>query len=176
MFRTSSTRSAALRLRPNGPIQDKDYDGIEPEGIMEQVKLDQASRIDRFHHWVLFVAGVLLFCTGPVLYVIQFRLKNLGAPWYVPTLASAGATLMIVSVWRRWGVPRTLVAAVFALVCAFEWFAFLVATRSPVYAGPAHPGAKVSAFTTTLADGKPFTEKDLEEGTSTVLVFYRGRW
>jgi hypothetical protein len=143
---------------------------------MGNVESEKSAVVDRSRHWLLLLAGILLFCIGPAVYVVQFRLKNLAAPWYVPILGSSGAVLMIASVWRRWGVLRTVVAALFALLCAFEWFAFLVATRNPVYAGPAQPGARVPGFTTTLADGQRFTEKDLEKGTSTVLVFYRGRW
>ena len=40
----------------------------------------------------------------------------------------------------------------------------------------ANPGATAVLDTARLADGTPFTTADLERGTSTVLVFYRGRW
>ena len=71
---------------------------------------------------------------------------------------------------------RAVLLVPFLLLCGFEWFALAVGSRSPAYAGPATPGHKVPSFSSTLADGKPFTEKDLETGTRTALVFYRGRW
>ena len=33
--------------------------------------------VSRFHHWTLFVAGIVLFVLGPVWFVAQYRLKNL---------------------------------------------------------------------------------------------------
>ena len=41
---------------------------------------------------------------------------------------------------------------------------------------PAQPGNKVPAFATTLADGRTFTNHDLENGSNSVLIFFRGRW
>ena len=100
----------------------------------------------RPRHWLLFFAGVTLFIIGPVWYVVQFRLKNLGAPWYVPILSSAGVLLLILSVWRRRGIVRTVILMLFVIVCGFEWFVFAVASRSPAYKGPAQPGRKSSAI------------------------------
>jgi hypothetical protein len=143
---------------------------------MENGSPEQFAAVDRSRHWPLFLAGVLLSLIGPAIYVVQFRAKNLAAPWYVPILASAGAAFMIASVWRRRGVARMILLVLFTFFCGFEWFALLVATKSPAYTGPAQPGREVPRFTATRADGTPFTEKDLEKGTTTVLVFYRGRW
>ena len=132
--------------------------------------------IPRSRHWLLFIAGIALIVLGPVWYVVQIRLKNLGTPWYVPILSSAGVLLLILSVWRSRGIVRTVLLMVFAVVCGFEWFTFTVAARSPAYTGPAQPGRKVPNFAARLADGTPFTTAELEKGTSTVLVFYRGHW
>ena len=132
--------------------------------------------ISRSHHWVLSFAGIALFVAGPVWFVAQFRMKHLGAAWYVPILSSAGLLLLILSIWRRRGIVRIVFLMLFAIVCGFEWFVFTVAARSPAYTGPAQPGRKVPQFAARLADGTPFTTADLERGTSTVLVFYRGRW
>lgn len=126
--------------------------------------------------WPLFLAGVLLFVVGPVAYALQIRAKQLAAPWYVPVLATAGVVFMAASLWRRHGVVRAVFLVLFALVCGFEWYGLAVAMKTPAYAGPAQPGRKVPAFVTRLADGTPFSERDLEQGTRTVLVFYRGRW
>ena len=132
--------------------------------------------ISRFHHWLLFFAGIALFVAGPVWFVAQFRMKQLGAAWYVPILSTAGIVLLMLSVWRRRGIMRTIFLILFAIICGFEWFTFAVATRSPAYTGPAQPGRKVPEFAAHLADGTPFTSAELEKGMSTVLVFYRGRW
>jgi cytochrome oxidase Cu insertion factor (SCO1/SenC/PrrC family) len=66
--------------------------------------------------------------------------------------------------------------ALFTVVCGFEWFSLLVGTASPVYTGPALPGRKVPEFTAVLADGTPFTDNDLAQGQSTIVLFFRGRW
>ena len=124
----------------------------------------------------LFLAGVLLFLVGPAIYFVQFRLKYLWMPWYLPILASAGVLLMIVSVWQRRGIWRSAGLILFVLLCGFQWYLVLVATKTPLYTGPGQPGLKVPAFDTTLADGKAFTHEDLDSGIPTVLVFFRGRW
>ena len=46
---------------------------------------------------------------------------------------------------------------------------------TPPYFGPAQVGQKVPAFTTQLADGKAFTDKDLN-GQDSIVLFFRGRW
>jgi hypothetical protein len=132
--------------------------------------------IPRTRHWLLFFAGTALLVLGPVCYVVQFRLKNLGAAWYVPILSSAGVLLLILSVWRRRGIVRMVFVMLFAILCGFEWYFFFVATRTPAYTGPAQPGRKVPQFAAQLADGSPFTAAELEKGTWTALVFYRGHW
>jgi hypothetical protein len=143
---------------------------------MNQVETAPSTVASRPGHWLLFLAGVLLFLLGPVLYVVQLRSKNLGAPWFVPILASVGAALMIVSLWRRRGVVRAILLVLFTIVCGFEWFMLAVGFRTPAYTGPAQPGRKIPAFTAMLASGEPLTDKDLEKGASTVLLFFRGRW
>src|SRR5437870_2104247 len=85
--------------------------------------------------WPLFLLGIALFVLGPAIYVLQFFLHSLRVPWHVPVLASLGVVLMVVSVRRRPGVVRMIFLALFVLVCAFEWFFVLIATRSPEYAG-----------------------------------------
>jgi hypothetical protein len=146
------------------------------EDAMHNIESVPPAVRSRSHHWTLFVAGIALFVLGPVWFVAQYRFKNLGSVWYVPVLSSAGVLLLILSVRRRRSVVRMVFLILFAIVCGFEWFLFTVATRSPVYTGPAQPGRKVPQFTARLADGAPFMSSDLESGTSTVLVFYRGHW
>jgi hypothetical protein len=143
---------------------------------MDIAETEPPAVTSRSHHWLLFFAGIALFVLGPIWLVVQFRSKHLGAAWYVPILASAGVLLLISSVWRRRGIVRTVFLVLFAIVCGFEWFVFTIATRSPAYTGPAQPGRKVPQFAAQLADGTPFTTAELEKGTATVLVFFRGHW
>ena len=125
----------------------------------------------------VFLLGVLLFLLGPALYfVMLFGFKYLGMAWYVPILMTAGVLLMFLSVWQRPGVVRGIALALFLLLLAGEWYLVLVATRAPAYTGPAQVGTKLPVFTTSLADGTTFTNKDLESGVPTALVFFRGHW
>ena len=127
--------------------------------------------------WPFFMVGILLFVLGPAIYVLQIRLKQLDVmPWYVPGMASAGVVCLAISFWQRRGLLRTIALVLFTVVCGFEWYFALVLARTPDYTGPGQVNSKVPAFTTTLANGKPFTDHDLESGTTTVLLFYRGRW
>ena len=143
---------------------------------MSHLQFVPIERGPRPRHWPFFLAGVLLFLLGPPIYVVQFQWKHLTAPWYVPIMATAGVALMGASVWRRRGIARTIGVLFFAIVCGLEWFLLSVGTATPLYSGPAETGRKVPEFTTSLADGTPFTEKDLKRGTPTVLLFFRGRW
>lgn len=128
------------------------------------------------YHWLLFLGGVLLFIIGLVAYPLQFRAKNLATPWYIPILSTLGLSLMIVSLWRRRGVARAILLVLFALFCGFEWYTIAIAMRSPAYTGPARTGRTLPSFQAKLADGTPFTQENLEQGTTSVLLFYRGHW
>jgi hypothetical protein len=159
-----------------GVGQSRRIEKLALEDGMHNIESVPPAVRSRSHHWALFVAGIALFVLGPVWFVAQYRLKNLGSVWYVPVLSSAGMLLLILSVRRRRGVVRMVFLMLFAIVCGFEWFAFTVATRSPAYTGPAQPGRKVPQFAARLADGTQFTSAELEKGTSTVMVFFRGHW
>jgi hypothetical protein len=159
-----------------GVGQSRRIEKLALEDGMHNIESVPPAVSSRSHHWKLFVAGIALFVVGPVWFVVQYRLKNLGSVLYVPVLSSAGMLLLILSVRRRRSVARMVFLVLFAIVCGIEWFAFTVATRSPAYTGPAQPGRKVPQFAARLADGTPFKSSDLETGTSTVMVFYRGRW
>lgn len=124
----------------------------------------------------LFLLGVVLFLLGPVIYFVQVGLQNLAMPWYLPALALIGVACMCASVWQRRGAWRSAGLALFVLLCGFEWYIVLVASKTPLYTGPAQPGVQVPEFSTTLAAGEKFTNQDLAKGTPAVLVFYRGRW
>jgi hypothetical protein len=123
-----------------------------------------------------FLLGVALFVLGPIIYAVQFSMKNLTAPWYVPILATVGVLFMIVSVRQRRGILRIGGLVLFALFCGFQWYTMLVSTRVPPYTGPAQAGQPIPAFTASFANGQPFKAADLRNGTPTVLLFFRGHW
>ena len=126
--------------------------------------------------WPLFLIGVACFVLGPLIYFAQLRSGLLVLPWHLPVLATLGALVMAASARQRPGVLRVVGLAAFSLLCGLEWFVFGVATRTPAYIGPAQVGTKLPAFAATYADGRPFTDKTLEDGGRTVLIFFRGRW
>ncbi len=124
-----------------------------------------------------FLLGVLIFCLGVVTFVVQyFGLKRLNVvPWYLPVLGTAGVALMVLSVYQRPRVWRILGLALFVLLTGMEWF-LILGSKLPEYQGPAKVEATIPAFTTTLADGTPLTDQDLQKGNPTVLLFFRGHW
>jgi hypothetical protein len=124
----------------------------------------------------LFLAGILIFLLGIGLYIVQLRMKSFVVPWYTPILATVGLGLMVLSLRQRRGILRIGTLILFVLLCGFEWFFLLVATKVPAFTGPAQPGAKLPVFAATLADGTSFTNADLEKGAPSVLLFYRGHW
>lgn len=126
--------------------------------------------------WPLFFVGIVLFFLGPILYGVQFHFAQLWTPWYLPVLATVGVAFMIGAAWQRRGVLRTVTALLFFLMCGFEWYALAVATKTPPYTGPVRVGDRLPSFSATLANGEPFTERDLSNGAPTVLTFFRGRW
>jgi hypothetical protein len=124
----------------------------------------------------LFLAGVLLVLLGPALYLAQMRWLDLWTPWYVPALATLGLLLMALSVRRHGVVWKKIVLVLCLALCIYEWFFVAYASRTGPYTGPAQPGRQVPAFAAARPDGTPFTSTDLESGSPTVLVFYRGHW
>ena len=141
---------------------------------MENVPSDTAVSVPP-RRWPLFLMGVLLFLLGPAIYVVQVILGRLEMPWHVPVLSAVGVLLMAASVLQRPGVWRSMGLVLFALLCGLQWFFVLVVAKTPPYEGP-QVSDKVPAFAATYADGRAFTNKDLEDGKPTVLLFYRGHW
>ena len=103
-------------------------------------------------------------------------MKLLVVPWYMPILATVGALCALVSIRKRPTWTRAIALVILAVLTAGEWYFLLSMSRLPEYKGPVQVERKIPEFTTTLADGSTFTEKDLQKGTPTVLVFYRGHW
>lgn len=123
-------------------------------------------------YWV----GVGLALLGIVLMFLQFGMRILVVPWYMPALASLGAVLLLVSVLRRMTIVRVITLVLLTALAGLEWFFIGSMMKLPDYQGPARAGAAMPAFTATLADGRKFTDADLRDGTRRVMVFFRGRW
>jgi hypothetical protein len=119
--------------------------------------------------------GVGLAVLGVLGYVAQVWAARLTAPWYVPGLATLGLALVAASLWQGRTVWRVLALVLVLLLAGAAW-TFLLATRLPAYTGPVAAGKPFPAFTTLQADGSAFTQRDLEGGPNSVLVFFRGRW
>jgi len=122
--------------------------------------------------WVGIAIGLL----GIPLYVVQFRLGMFTVPWYQPALATLGALLLLGAVARRRNITRLIALVLVAAFAGLDWYFVVSVSKLPSYEGPARVGQKMPAFRTAKADGRPFTEKDLQDGKFNVLVFNRGRW
>jgi FtsH-binding integral membrane protein len=125
---------------------------------------------------VYFWAGIGLCLLGLVLAIIQFGLKYLFVPWYSPVLATLGAVLLFLSVaWRR-SLPRIAALVLVTAFAGFQWYFLASMVKLPDYQGPAQPGKQLPQFRAMFADGQPFTEADLRDGSRRVMTFFRGRW
>jgi hypothetical protein len=122
-------------------------------------------------------AGIGVCVLAIALVAVQYAaLKLLIAPWYVPALTTLGLLLVVLSLAKRRSVTRFIVLVVVAALAGFWWYFMVAVAKLPNYEGPATAGAKMPTFQTAFADGRPFTDKDLQDGTPTVLTFFRGRW
>jgi cytochrome oxidase Cu insertion factor (SCO1/SenC/PrrC family) len=97
-------------------------------------------------------------------------------PWYQPALATLGALLLLGAVARRRSITRLIALVLVAAFAGLDSYFVVSMSKLPRYEGPVRVGQKMPAFRTAKADGTPFTEKDLQAGKSSVLVFNRGRW
>jgi cytochrome oxidase Cu insertion factor (SCO1/SenC/PrrC family) len=120
--------------------------------------------------------GLLLALAGPATYAaIIIAAHRLPMPWFLPISATLGAILIVASLWQARRVGRILALVVVLLLAGAEWM-FVLATRLPAYTGPVAIGQPFPAFSSTRADGTTFTDDDLRDGQTNVLVFFRGRW
>ncbi len=123
-----------------------------------------------------FWAGIGACLLGLALAVAQFGLKHLAVPWYTPMLATLGAFLLVVAVARRRSIPRVVALVLVAAFAGLQWYFLVALMKLPDYEGPARAGQPIPVFHSTLADGRPFTEGDLQDGSRHVMVCFRGRW
>ena len=125
----------------------------------------------------LFLLGVLLLLLGiGGVFLQMFYLKRLSVPWFMPIAGTAGVLLMLAGAWQRGGVLRWAGLILFVALVGGEWYMIAVMGRAPAYTGPFQVGKHVPAFAASFADGQPFTDKELEDGKKSMMVFFRGRW
>lgn len=123
-----------------------------------------------------FWAGIVVCVLGAGAAVAQFALKYLGMPWYSPVLATLGAILLVVAVARRRTVPRLIALVLVTAFAGLQWYFVVSFLKPPVYEGPVQVGKQMPPFRVAIADGSPFTEANLRDGSRHVLAFFRGRW
>jgi hypothetical protein len=148
----------------------------QPRALRSNIMTDATADAPRhLRGRFLVLLGLLLAVLGIAAYIVQISLQRLWAPWYVPTLATLGALLVLVSLFERRTAWRFLALVVVVLLAGAEW-AIILAERLPAYKGPIAVGQPFPAFQTSRADGTPFTERDLTGKENNVLVVFRGRW
>ncbi len=126
----------------------------------------------RGYFWV----GIGLCLLGLVLAVVQLGLKYLFVPWYSPALATLGAVFLLLSAASRRSISRVAGLLLVTAFAGLQWYFLVSLMKLPEYHGPAQPGKQLPHFQAIYADGRPFTEADLSDGSRRVLAFFRGRW
>ena len=120
--------------------------------------------------------GIGLSLLGVALVIAQFALHQMIVPWYMPALTTLGVVLLFGSLARRVSVTRIVALVLIVGLAGFQWFFLIHVAKLPNYEGPARTGLAMPAFQTARADGRAFTDRDLQDGTPSVLTFFRGRW
>jgi hypothetical protein len=122
------------------------------------------------------VLGLALVLLGPILYLVQVAFARvLTVPWYMLFTAAVGMVLLLYALVRArtgWRIAGLIVGGLLAAVQGLVLFG---ETLAP-YGGPAQVGQPMPEFSSTLADGTPFTTEQLKGNDDTALVFFRGRW
>ncbi len=140
--------------------------------MTQELTTQRPARSGRALAWL----GLGIALLGVILYVIQLALKVLVPPWYAPVLAGLGVILLFVSLRRARTVWRMVGLGFVVVLVACELIILFYRSRLPAYSGPVDAGKPFPAFTTTRADGSPFTRDNLIGKEDTVMVFFRGRW
>jgi hypothetical protein len=140
---------------------------------MTTEQLPERATENRPRNLLLFLMGIVLFIVGPIAYFIQLRIPRFDVPWYMPILSTIGVLLMTVSAGAVW---RKIVLMLFLVLCGLEWYFMVEFAKTPVYSGPAKIGQKLPALHASFADGKDFTQGDLEKGKRSAIIFFRGKW
>lgn len=105
-----------------------------------------------------------------------FAAGLLVTPWYMPIGGTAAAILAIGTIGRplRWW--RVLVTGGCLLIACMQWVFLLALTALPTYSGQVTSGSKLPSFHANLADGTEISNSYFQQGETTLLVFFQGRW
>src|SRR5262245_13013236 len=110
----------------------------------------------------LLWGGIVLCVLAIGLVAAQYSLRQLVVPWYWPILTTVGALLLAWSLTARFTAVRAIVLGLVTILAALQWLFLGVYARLPEYTGPAELGKPIPAFQTMLANGRPFTQRDLQ--------------
>ena len=122
-------------------------------------------------------AGIGLCLLAIALAAVQYPvLQLLIVPWYLPAVTTLGLLLVVLALAKRRSVTRFTVLVLVGALAGFQWFFVAWMAKLPTYEGPARTGLTMPAFQSALADGRSFSDKNLQDGTPSVLTFFRGRW
>jgi hypothetical protein len=135
-----------------------------------------APTVDRSRGRGLFWLGIAIAVLAVAAMFVQISLRILIVPWYVPIAMTFAAACLLMSLAQRRSVTRIVALLLVAGLAGAEWYFVAHLSKLPEYAGPARAGQPIPAFTTTLADGRSVGDRDLANGTPSVLTFFRGRW
>ena len=75
----------------------------------------------RFRSRLFLLLGLGLAVLGVVAYVVQISLQHLMAPWYMPTLASLGVVLVVMSLLERRTISHMFALLAVVLLAAQSW-------------------------------------------------------
>ena len=124
----------------------------------------------------LMWSGIGLVVLAIVLGVVQVNMGMLFVPWYQPVLSLVGAILVLFAVAKKRSIGGGIALFLVVAMTGFQVYALGVMMKTPPYTGPVKAGLPVPTFATAYADGRTFTDRDLADGKTTVMTFFRGRW
>lgn len=125
---------------------------------------------------LVWVAPLLSVAAVAAFFMQVFGAGVMITPWYMPVAGTVAASLGLWTIGRplRWW--RVLVATGCLLIACLQWAFLLGLTVLPIYAGPIAGGSALPSFHTNLADGTEITESFFQQGETSALIFFQGRW
>lgn len=143
--------------------------------------------------WRRATAWRVVAAFGVFAYLTQLLADGVFAPLYLAASGTLAALLLVAALWRRFTPWRMVALLPVVLLATGEWvmtgestIAYLQSVRFyppdrpglrlPAYTGPVLVGESFPEFATTLSNGTPLTQRDLQGEQDTELVFFRGRW
>src|SRR5438552_3542900 len=107
----------------------------------------------RMYLWL----GIAAPFIGIAIYFVQFYLRILKLPWYLPLFGTAGVAFMMLALVHGRTAWRYASLALVALLASVQWFFVAGGLGLPAYKGPVAAGNSFPAFNARFYDGSPFT-------------------